>query len=415
MSSTRSANAIPLSVATNFDPDLPGELARFNRGGARGRVVRAFGSLPADPVGGGRPAYRLPPITTEQLFEHATALAAEGIEFAYTLNAPDLFGSDMDPDWRTALDRFLAELAGGGIRRLIVANRWLLRHLRDHHRFALSLSLIGGVRDEEEAATARELGVDEIALQGQAVNRDLPRIARIRGATELTLSINANMACLVGCPWAEDHYRTLGFLSRRDRIEEGWVHTEPHILECSCHYLADPSRFVRSSFVPPSYMERYRSAGIDLFKFSDRTSDTRSLLRTVRAYGTGDGGPDLYEFVYKRGAKLKAPLWGLFDREFVAALPAPRFTIDARRFLAEDFIERQATAPPDEVERLARSLVTDHDPGYTGRYLSFLRAVKERVAGRALIPRGELPDLDSLRPMLDPWPTDGGTRNEDAR
>ena len=80
MSSTRSANAIPLSGATNFDPDLPGELARFNRGGARGRVVRAFGSLPADPVGGGRPAYRLPPITTEQLFEHATALAAEGIE-----------------------------------------------------------------------------------------------------------------------------------------------------------------------------------------------------------------------------------------------------------------------------------------------------------------------------------------------
>lgn len=417
MKPTRPAAVHRMSVATNFDPRLPAELGGFNRASGIARVVRVFGSLPADDVGGGRPAYRLPAVGPQALFDHVAEVSSQGIEFAYTLNAPDLFGAELDPAWRRSLDRFLGELWEGGIRRLVVSNRWLLRHLGAHHRFQLSLSLIGGVATAGEAAAASDLGVDEITLAGQAVNRDLPAIERIRAATDLTLAINANMACLLRCPWSEDHYRTLGSLSRGDRVRASGdaVHTEPHILECSCRLLADPTLFVRSSFVPPTYLDRYRDAGVDLFKFSDRTSDTGSLLRTVRAYGAVDPPDDLYAFVYKKGAKLKAPLRGLFPAGFVDALPTPRFSIDARRFADARFIERQAAMTPQEQQELARSILTVHDPGYTGRYRAFMEAVRDRVAGRALIPAAELPDLEALRAILDPLPGDPDEGDHESR
>lgn len=391
------------SLATNFDPELPAELGRFNASGPRARVARVFGGLPADCVGGGRPTYRLPHVGERELGSHVEAMRGQGIQFAYTLNAPDLFGAEEDPAWRAELDAFLGDLRNLGVERLVVSNRWLLRHLRDNHEFGLSMSLINGVSSVEEAVAAKELGVDDIALWGLTVARNLPLIARIRDATDLQIGLNANMACVDHCPWAKDHYRALGLLSREDKAggAEGWVTTEPHILECSIALLSSPSHFVRTTFVPPSYLEDYERAGIDWFKFSDRASTTETLLRTLQMYGVADEDPDdLYDFVYKGGYKLKAPLLGLFPRDFVEALEPPRISIDGRRFRQERFIERQPTASEDEIAALARTIVTVHDPQYARRYLAFLEAVRAKVAGRPLIPESELPAIHALQAMI---------------
>jgi hypothetical protein len=142
-----------------------------------------YGSLPSDPVGGGRPAFWLPRIGLSELSDHVSAMAALGIGFAYTLNAPDLFGAEDDPGWRRELDRHLHDLWQVRIRRLIVSNHWLAGHLRDHHEFSVSLSLIRGVATAGEARRATSLGVDEITLHGQRVNRDLSVVAAIREVT----------------------------------------------------------------------------------------------------------------------------------------------------------------------------------------------------------------------------------------
>ena len=393
-----------LEIGTNFDPALPEELDRFNRRQDRGRLVRVYGGLPADPVGGGRPGHRLPDITLERLAEHVAALHAFGIGFSYTLNAPDLFGSQDDPAWWRELDAFLAGLEAAGVGRITVASHHLLRHLRDHHGFALSRSLIGGPASAEEVAEAVELGADHVTLHGHLANRDLEGIRRIRASTDVSLGLNANMTCRQRCPTALDHYRTLGFLSRRDKAggRQGWIRTEPHLLECMLELLEDPTGFVRSSFVPPSYLEVYAEAGIDVFKFSDRTGDTPRLLRTLSAYVGEAEEPDLFDFVHKRGAKLLAALEGPLPRELLADLPPPRITIDAAGFARERFIERQRQLEPEQERALAASLMTVHDPAYLERFAALVRAVMEKVAGRPVIPCGELAEFEALFAALDP-------------
>jgi hypothetical protein len=394
--------ALSMSVATNFDPALPAGLAGLNDTSAPARVHRCFGSLAADCVGGGRPAHRLPQIGPERLAEHIQALAAQDIAFVYTLNAPDLFGSQDDPAWRRVLDRQLDELWELGVRRLVVSNRWLLERLRSRGDFLIGLSLIDGVASPEQAVAAAELGVESITLHGHRVARDLGTIERIRAATSLPLELNANMCCLLGCPWDHDHYVTLGDLSRADRLAAapGLEPAEPHLLACSCHLLEDPIRFVLTTFVPPSYVQRYLEAGVSRFKFSDRASSTASLLRTVQAYGREDCETDLFELVYKGGSKLKAGLRGLFPDELVREIPVPRFSIDPVRFRAVDFIEQQAHLPEARLRALARSVITVHDPEYLARYLRFLQAVRDRLAWRRRVPEPELSAFAELLPVL---------------
>lgn len=396
--------AVLMSVATNFDPALPAALAHANEGLEDARVTRAFGSLPADCVGGGRPAHRLPELHLDGLATHIADLASRGIDFAYTLNAPELFGAQDDSNWRKRLECFLAALRDAGVLSLVVSNPWLLEHLQRERNFALTLSLIGGVASPEQAARAQSLGVATIALAGHQVARDLPMIKKIRAATDLPLELNANMGCLHACPWAAGHYRSLGALSREDLLDQSGacVPTEPHILACSCRMLAEPGLYARTTFVPPSYVERYMEAGVDRFKFSDRVSQTSTLLRTVEAYGRQDRHTDLFELVYKGGSKLKAGLKGLFPAEFVRSLPVPRISIDARRFWQADFIEQQAVLPEAELDALTRSIVRVHEPAYLIRFLAFLEAVRDRLDWRQSVPVSELPAFEALRELIEP-------------
>ena len=393
-----------LEIGTNFDPALPGELGRLNERQPRGRVLRVYGGLPADPVGGGRPGHRLPDVDLEGLSAHIAALDAVGIGFSYTLNAPDLFGSQNDPAWWHGLDRFLAALSDAGVRRITAANHDLLRHLRDQHTFALSRSLIDGPSTVQETLAAVALGADHVTLNGHRVNRDLGRIRAIRAATDVSLGLNVNLTCRQDCATALDHYRSLGFLSRRDKAgdQPGWIRTEPRLLECTLELLEDPTGFVRSSFVPPAYLDLYAEAGVDLFKFSDRTSDTPRLLRTLSAYVDEADELDLFDFVHKRGAKLLAALEGPLPRRRLADLPAPRITIDGLGFVRERFIERQPELSPEAERELASSLVTVHDPAYLARFAALVRAVKDKVAGRPVIPGSEQAEFEALFEALDP-------------
>ena len=301
-------------------------------------------------------------------------------------------------------DAFLADLRAAGIHRLTVSNHDLMRHLRSHHRFDLSRSLIDGPSSVEEARQAVELGATHLTLHGHRANRDLARIRAIRAAVDVSLGLNVNLTCRQRCATALDHYRTLGFLSRRDKAggRTGWIRTEPHLLECTLELLEDPTGLVRSSFVPPSYLDVYAEAGIDRFKFSDRTSDTQRLLRTLSAYAGEAEELDLFDFVYKRGAKLLAALEGPLPAALLADLPAPRITLDAAGFARERFIERQPELDPEEQRELAASLLTVHDPAYLARFAALVRAVKEKVAGRAVIPASERPEFEALFVALDP-------------
>jgi collagenase-like PrtC family protease len=401
---------IPISLATNFDPDLPAQLARFNREGNVIAVDRVFGSLPADVVGSGRPTAWLPKIDLAQLQAHVAALAVCGIDFAYALNAPDLFGSEEDPVWRESLDVHLEALRAAGVRRFVVANSWLARYLRERPGLTCTLSLIAAVGSPEEAAQAETLGVEGICLSFLKVNRDLELARRIRAATGLRLEMFANSGSLVGCPKAAQHYRLIASRSRLDKLREleGMVPADPLVLECSHGMLLDPTQLVRCAVIPPGYLRTFAAAGIERFKLSDRCSTTAALMGTLRAYAADEPVADLFPGVLRGGSRFKHGLRGLFPAEFLRDLRLPRFRIDGKRFVETRFIERFPSLSEAERRAEAKSLVTVLDPDYLARFLIFYAAVRELVAGRTLIPPVELPRFHDLARMLE---SAGGTKD----
>ena len=393
-----------MSVGTNFNPGLPGELARFNREETYIKASRVYGSLPSDPVGGGRPAHWLPRVGLPELKAHVAAMAAVGIDFAYTINAPELFGSEEDPAWRDWLENYLSDLWDAGVRRLIVANHWLLRYLNERHEFSCTASLIRGVASPEDAMLVEKLGVDCACVCGHKVNRDIELLARIRAACSIELEVNVNMACQQDCRQARGHYRMLGHLSRTDRLvkAEDVVPADPFVLQCSLRLLADPTLHVLNALVPPGYLDKYAAAGADRFKITDRCSTTPSLLETLHVYASPEPAEDLFPAVLKGGSKLKLGLRSLFPADFIRDLPLPRLHIDGRRFVDERFIEREASMPVEEKRALARSLVTVEDPAYLERFFAFYTAVNKKLAGRTSVPKSELPDFLDLRRLLEP-------------
>jgi hypothetical protein len=166
--------------------------------------------------------------------------------------------------------------------------------------------------------------------------------------------------------------------------------------------LEDPTLFVRSALVPPSYLDRFRHAGVDRFKITDRGSSTATLMATLRAYGTPDLDANLYDVVFKAGSKLKLGLRGLFPDAFIVGLEIPKMSIDGRRFHEVGFIERQPQMSADEQQALASTIVSVDDPPHLRRYLGFIEAVSAKLGWRTSIPRSELAEFDALRSLLDP-------------
>ena len=394
--------SIPIALGTNFDKELLGELARFNREEHHVRVTRVFGSLPSDPVGGGRPTHWLPNIDLADLQAHVAAMAALGIKFSYTINAPDLFGSEEDPAWRDRLEAHLCGLWEAGVRRLVVSNRWLLRYLRDRHEFSRTLSVIAAVNSPAEAVEFEELGVDDICLSFLRANRDLEFVAGIRAATRVELTVLANSGSLVGCRQADDHYRLLGRQSRQDRLgaADDMIPADPFVLRCSLRMLADPTLFVRNATIPPGYLDKFVAAGVDRFKLTERCSPTASLMAALRTYASPEPVDDMFPGVLKGGTRLRLGLRGLFPNDFLRELRLPGFHIDGRRFAQERFIERQPTMSKEEMWALADSLVTVLDPDYLERFRSFYEEVNKLVAGRSSIPTAQLPEFHALRRLL---------------
>jgi collagenase-like PrtC family protease len=69
-----------LSVATNFDNDLPGLVAPLG-------ATELFGKLPRDAMGGGRASYMLASTSRKQLQEHVRRAHDAGLRFNYLVNA----------------------------------------------------------------------------------------------------------------------------------------------------------------------------------------------------------------------------------------------------------------------------------------------------------------------------------------
>ncbi len=312
---------IGYSVATSWDDSLLDGLAALNAGaGNHGRIVEVYGAQQQTIIGGGRPAYRLPKVTTDRLYAHVAKAHGHGLRFNYVLNAPNLQGRECDPVWVQAALAYLGQLADAGVDSLTIASEPLVRLVRrEFPDWRIHLSLIAGVDNVESARRYADLGVNVLILSPFTVNRDLAMLRAIRQAVDCELELYANIPCLDHCSMRDAHYL---YAARGSRIGEPVnIDADPFLRKCSAAYLNDPVQLLRSPFIRPDDVGAYRDLGIDILKLSDRSETTGFLLMTARAYMEERYEGNLFELIFRSGQKFRAGLGA--QRQAFADVPLP--------------------------------------------------------------------------------------------
>jgi hypothetical protein len=97
-----------LSVATNFDDGLLDELSAYP-------VMEVFDKLSADPVGGGRASFMLPPLSRSRFERHVQAARSKGMGFNYLLNPACMYNREYTKHGRGKIEALLQNLEGIGL------------------------------------------------------------------------------------------------------------------------------------------------------------------------------------------------------------------------------------------------------------------------------------------------------------
>ncbi|MFQ5653291.1 MAG: U32 family peptidase [Planctomycetota bacterium] len=266
------------SVGTNWDPELISGLSRF------GRVEDVYAKLAEDMVGGGRPAYVVPKVTSEEVAAHIEDCHRHGIEFTYLLNASCLYGREFDEEWRREFAKMLDGLVDMGVDRVTVAIPYLIEVVKARHpRLKVNVSSFAEVNSVERARRFARMGADEVTFDFLSMQRDFKLMAAMVKSVETRFQVLGNHTCLHHCPSRTYHANLSSHGSQQQRRGEGAI-LDYCVLECLNTKLTDPSELIRSQWIRPEDLWHYEEIGIDKVKLVDRSRSTEWILKVVEAY-----------------------------------------------------------------------------------------------------------------------------------
>jgi collagenase-like PrtC family protease len=266
-----------LCVPTNWQPDLLEGLDKSS-------IIEIYGKLGRDPVGGGRPAFVLPSISSSGAKRYIQEVHRQGLKFNYLLNATCLGNSEWSIRGQKRIRRFLDWLSDIGVDAITVSIPYLLELAkRCYPHFETKVSVCAQVSNATQAKYWEELGADEIALSPWSVNRNFGALKKIRQAVKCRLQLYANTRCLIGCPFVGYHYSSLSHSSNSSGIN-GDFFTDYCMYSCVYLTLLEPWRLIASCWIRPEDLHYYESAGINSVKLSERGMESGHIQRIVGAY-----------------------------------------------------------------------------------------------------------------------------------
>ncbi|MFA5139158.1 MAG: U32 family peptidase [Elusimicrobiota bacterium] len=344
------------SIATDFHDALAPLLAKSG-------MAEAFGKLPRDAVGGGRPADILPRVSKDGLRRHVETLHKNGLEFNYLLNAVCLGNVEFMAAGKRRILALLDWIESIGADSVTVALPYLCELARKSHpRLDVCVSTFANVDRVEKAKYWEGLGVRRITLASRELNRDFPLLRRIRSGVRCELQLIANNACLLHCPIAFYHQQINSQASRTGSRAGGGI--DYCVLRCNHRRFADPVNFLASDWIRPEDVRYYEEIGIDSLKLVDRSMPSGKLARIAEAYAARryDGNLlDILHTHFKRHAAILSREPG----------EEPVF-IDNRKL--DGFLEH----PPEHYEALAKKAVRI-DPAYRRAILAAYKKAHDAV------------------------------------
>ena len=149
----------------------------------------------------------------------------------------------------------------------------------------------------EQARYWEKLGAHVIALDTHVLCRDLSGIKRIAAGTSADIELPVNIGCILRCPLVRTHGARLSHSSR-----PGAQPMDPCMRWCMEEKRRDPVNLIRSDFIRPEDLERYRALGVKSFKIVDRACSTDVLVERVRAYHSRCWEGDILQLIGPRGS-----------------------------------------------------------------------------------------------------------------
>jgi len=342
---------IKFALATSWDNSLLFELGKLNAQYKDRKISELYGSLKTSLTGSGRPAYRLPEVSWEQLAEHIKCAHSHDIKFNYVMNAPDFQGKEQNKLWVKKLTQFLVRLDEASVDYLTITHHWLIELVKkEFSKFKIYLSLIAGVDTVEQAKKYEDMEVDVIHLNPHTVNRDFGMIKKIVKAVNIPVVLYANIPCLDHCPWRDDHYKFFGYASQIGNDSTA-VTTDNFVTRCSLEYLDHPVQLLKSPFIRPEDITEYGKIGVHHFKLSDRSESTNFLIRTATAYLQGEYHDNLFSLIFRAGSKFKAGIKSKCPEFVNMSVP---IIIDNDKLTQFDFLQKIKQLSGQKLENFYR-------------------------------------------------------------
>jgi collagenase-like PrtC family protease len=265
-------------VATNWDPNLIDELAKFP-------VVDLYGTAPKSIVGGGRPFFLLKDANEEEIAEYINKAHKKKMTFSYALNAPCMNNMEYDPHYHKELLKLLQWISDIGADSVIVSIPFLIQLIKEQFpKLKVRVSTVSHVNSVNRAKFYESLGADEITTDVM-INRDFKTLEKMRKAVKCKIVLLCTDGCLYQCPFRLYHYNILGHASQAyQQFECHYIDT--CILNCSSIKYSNPTEVIKCRWIRPEDLSHYEAIGINSFKIAGRAMPTSWIVRSVKAFSS---------------------------------------------------------------------------------------------------------------------------------
>jgi len=265
-----------IRVSTNWDNSLMDGLAETC-------TEEEYGKLPADVIGGVRPAFLLPQITREEAADHIRCVHEKGIRFNYLINTMCLGNIQYSRKGYREMVELLEWIGSIGVDIVTVGFPYMVRLVQEVlPGMQIKASSVCRINSVYRARQYEDLGVDEIIID-ENINRDFETLAAIRKAVDCETELIANPCCLHDCPHQPEHVAHDGHASQSHSMDN-YCYLQYPYYNCTMKKFTEPVEIVKARWIRPEDLTVYEDIGFTRFKVVERFKKTGVLLETVRAY-----------------------------------------------------------------------------------------------------------------------------------
>lgn len=280
-------------LGTNFDYKLIYEIAEANDKSDNAKVTEFYGSIRQHSALAARPDFRLPDVNEHDLERYVKCAKTHGIDFEYTLNSINPYGSRVEcAKHIDEIKQLVRRLYNMGVYRVSVANPMLLEIVAPlTDRPEIEISTIAHIDTVTQIKYYHDVyGATKICANLNK-NRDfkwLKAAVAWCDANDVELELMANEFCGVGNDTYATHcvYRDSCYICHStDKTEDDAKLIDWYPMRlCTLGRNKNPANWLKMRFIRPEDLRYYNAIGIDLFKLTGRTGSTDYIMKMLSAY-----------------------------------------------------------------------------------------------------------------------------------